>query len=318
MKNIIQKSILLLAIIGLWSCSDFLEESSQDEVIPSTIEDLDQLLAYEGYPRRDFTLMPYLNLLDDDVTQYITSNNAKPVVTKYSPLYLWGGRSVENNENMFDDFNNLPNPTTGITSIEVDSYATLYKMIAGCNVVLDMINEVSGESETKKRVEGEARILRSFHYFNLINLYAYPYNAPNAPQGKAAGIPLKLSSSIDQNSVPRSTVAEVYAAIISDVEKGISLLTEINATGSKFRIGMNAAHLLASRYYLFMENWEKAAEHATSVFSTPGSNLTLYDMTPIDYPAAISLGGFPYPFTLNNSEIIFYYASENEYQIVKA
>lgn len=39
MKNIIQKSILLLAIIGLWSCSDFLEESSQDEVIPSTIED---------------------------------------------------------------------------------------------------------------------------------------------------------------------------------------------------------------------------------------------------------------------------------------
>lgn len=48
MKNIIQKSILLLAIIGLWSCSDFLEESSQDEVIPSTIEDLDQLLAYEG------------------------------------------------------------------------------------------------------------------------------------------------------------------------------------------------------------------------------------------------------------------------------
>lgn len=67
-----------------------------------------------------------------------------------------------------------------------------------------------------------------------------------------------------------------------------------------------------------MENWEKAAEHATSVFSTPGSNLALYDMTPIDYPAAISLGGFPYPFTLNNSEIIFYYASENEYQIVKA
>ncbi len=43
---------------------------------------------------------------------------------------------------------------------------------------------------------------------------------PMPPQGKAAGIPLKLSSTIDQNSVPRSTVAEVYAAIISDVEKG--------------------------------------------------------------------------------------------------
>lgn len=316
MKNIIQKSILLLAIIGLWSCSDFLEESSQDEVIPSTIEDLDQLLAYEGYPRRDFTLMPYLNLLDDDVTQYITSNNDKPVVTKYAPLYLWGGRSMENNENMFDDFNNLPNPTSGVTSIEVDSYATLYKMIAGCNVVLDMINDVSGEGRTKKRVEGEARILRSFYYFNLINLYAYPYNAPNAPQGTSAGIPLKLSSTIDQNSVSRSTVAEVYATIISDVEKGISLLTEVNATGSKFRIGVNAAHLLASRYYLFMENWEKAAEHATCVFSSPESNLALYDMIPVDYPIAKNIGEFPYPFTLSNPEVLFYYANDKEHLIV--
>ena len=39
MKNIIQKSIILLATISLCSCSDFLKESSQDEVIPSTIED---------------------------------------------------------------------------------------------------------------------------------------------------------------------------------------------------------------------------------------------------------------------------------------
>ena len=102
MENIIQKSIILLATISLCSCSDFPKESSQDEVIPSTIEDLDQLLAYEGYPRRDLSLMPYLDLLDDDVTQYITSSNANPIVTKYSPLYLWGGRSAESTEKMFD------------------------------------------------------------------------------------------------------------------------------------------------------------------------------------------------------------------------
>lgn len=192
MKNIIQKSILLLAIIGLWSCSDFLEESSQDEVIPSTIEDLDQLLAYEGYPRRDFTLMPYLNLLDDDVTQYITSNNAKPVVTKYSPLYLWGGRSVENNENMFDDFNNLPNPTTDITSIEVDSYATLYKMIAGCNVVLDMINEVSGESETKKKSRGRSSHITFVPLFQPYQPLCLSLQRTQCPTRKSSGNPIEI------------------------------------------------------------------------------------------------------------------------------
>ena len=59
MKNIIQY-ILLVTMISLSSCNDFLEESSQDEVIPSSIEDLDQLLAYEGYPRSAISLMPYL------------------------------------------------------------------------------------------------------------------------------------------------------------------------------------------------------------------------------------------------------------------
>ena len=110
MKNIIQKSIILLATISLCSCSDFLKESSQDEVIPSTIEDLDQLLAYEGYPRRDLSLMPYLDLLDDDVTQYITSSNANPIVTKYSPLYLWVGEIVEIFKHLFIAFGRTSTP----------------------------------------------------------------------------------------------------------------------------------------------------------------------------------------------------------------
>lgn len=316
MKNSIKKSLLILSVIGLCSCSDFLKETSQDEVIPSTIEDLDQLLAYEGYPRYEYQLMPFLDLLDDDVTQYITNNNQKVIVTKYSPLYLWGGRTSTNNETMFEDYMNLTNPTDNSPVIEVDSYERLYKMIAGCNVVLDMIGDVDGENNMKKRVEGEARVLRSFYYFNLINLYAYPYNAPNAPKGKSVGVPLKLTSIIDQNSVSRSTVAEVYNTIISDVEKGINLLTEVNAAGSKFRIGIGAAHLLASRFYLFMENWEKAAEHATAVFSAPGNTLTIFDMTTTNYPTGVNQGKFPNPFTLNNPEIIFFYASNKEHEIV--
>ena len=186
MKNIIKKSIIILSIIGLCSCNDFLKETSQDEVIPSTIEDLDQLLAYEGYPRYETQLMSFLDLLDDDVTQYITNNSQKTIVTKYSPLYLWGGRTATTNETMFEDYMNLTNPTDNSPIIEVDSYEKFYKMIAGCNVVIDMIGDVDGEEKTKKRVEGEARILRSFYYFNLVNIYAYPYNAPNAPEGKSA------------------------------------------------------------------------------------------------------------------------------------
>ena len=179
MKNIIQY-ILLVTMISLSSCNDFLEESSQDEVIPSSIEDLDQLLAYEGYPRSAISLMPYLFLLDDDVEQYMTtSTNTQNQTEVFSYIYLWGGRGSSDNTTMFDDCKEIMPKAN--RKIELDSYKAFYKLIAGCNVVLDLIDEVTGEENIKTRVKGEALVLRSFYYFNLINLYAYPYNAPNAP-----------------------------------------------------------------------------------------------------------------------------------------
>lgn len=46
--------LLLLSIGG---CSDFLEESSQDEVRPSTVDDMEQLLIGEIYMDGDNTTM---------------------------------------------------------------------------------------------------------------------------------------------------------------------------------------------------------------------------------------------------------------------
>ena len=200
MKNIIQY-ILLVTMISLSSCNDFLEESSQDEVIPSSIEDLDQLLAYEGYPRSAISLMPYLFLLDDDVEQYMTtSTNTQNQTEVLSYIYLWGGRGSSDNTTMFDDCKEIMPKAN--RKIELDSYKAFYKLIAGCNVVLDLIDEVTGEENIKTRVKGEALVLRSFYYFNLINLYAYPYNAPNAPHGNSKGIPLKLTSEIAPTNIP--------------------------------------------------------------------------------------------------------------------
>ena len=51
MKNIIQYALLIL-VIGLSSCNDFLKEASQDEVIPSSVEDLDQLLMKDTLEKK--------------------------------------------------------------------------------------------------------------------------------------------------------------------------------------------------------------------------------------------------------------------------
>ena len=65
MKNIIFLGALSITLL-LTACSDFLTESSQDEVRPSTTTDLEELLLGEGYASRT-PIFPYLELLTDNV-----------------------------------------------------------------------------------------------------------------------------------------------------------------------------------------------------------------------------------------------------------
>ena len=51
MKRFFYSLIISMLGIGMVGCGDFLEESSQDEVRPSTVGDLEQLLLGEGYFR---------------------------------------------------------------------------------------------------------------------------------------------------------------------------------------------------------------------------------------------------------------------------
>ncbi|MFR7809868.1 MAG: hypothetical protein ACLU4N_11645 [Butyricimonas faecihominis] len=65
MKNI-KYCIVILGMILAVGCGDFLDEYSQDEIIPSTADDLDQLLVGEAYPIV-LPILSYLDLLTDDV-----------------------------------------------------------------------------------------------------------------------------------------------------------------------------------------------------------------------------------------------------------
>ena len=80
-----------IGLLGLLSvsCHDFFKESSQDEIIPSTVEDLQAVLYSEAYPYMLGTSDTYLLLLTDEIQcnglqndNYITQHeNGTPVFT---------------------------------------------------------------------------------------------------------------------------------------------------------------------------------------------------------------------------------------------
>lgn len=166
-------------------CGDFLEEVSQNEMRPSSADDLQQLLMGEvysaGHSENVFHL--YLDMMTDDVTcVYSKDQMVQQYYKRYWPVYAW----------QFDMFEQLENSSVR----GADTYDHYYRCIKGCNVVLDMLDKVTGSEGQKANVKGQSLAMRGYFYFMLVNLFAKPYNAPGIDVEKVPGVPLITTSEV--------------------------------------------------------------------------------------------------------------------------
>lgn len=251
MKKIFLYIILMVAVCGFQSCSDFLKESSQDEVRPSTIEELEQLLLGEGYIKgRD--IFNYLELLTDNVQNGYTSEPTQlDFLMQGAPVYKW-------DKDMYEQMAER-------NVIGHESWETLYKYIMGCNVVLDMIPKVDGTEDNLLNQKGQALALRAFYYFMLVNTYAEPYNKEGIDRETALGVPLMLTPAIKDEFPPRASISKVYQQIEKDLLEASDLMHKYGNNNINYKVTPLFTDLLLSRVYLFMENWKKSAEYASKV-----------------------------------------------------
>jgi starch-binding outer membrane protein, SusD/RagB family len=121
----------------------------------------------------------------------------------------------------------------------------------------------------------EAKFLRGLTYFLLVQQYARPYMADN---GASAGLPLRLNAekSSQNNDLARSTVAQIYDQILtdlSDAEGGLPLRYS-TATLNTTRAHKNAAIALKTRVYLTKGDNEKVIAEAKKIVSEGFSSTT--------------------------------------------
>ena len=192
-------------------------------------------------------------LMDDDIA------NQAPKNMKYSDSDINDKMYFTWQPNSLDVLKNQ-----GISSLYV-AYDNYYERIMGCNVVLTYVDGSDGSEEDRVNLKGEALVLRAWYYFQLVNLYALPYNAAVGTPETNSGVVLMLSPEISGKRYSRSSVGEVYKQITEDLEEGIALLEQEKRDNSYFRLNNLSAHLIASRVYLYMENWDKVLAHANAV-----------------------------------------------------
>ena len=197
-----------------------------------------------GYP----TFCLHLAIMSDDVVW--TYDN---VMYKYSAQWI-------HHRNLTHNYNDL------------NYYWKLFYRIANnSNKVIEAVNGgIPGPVQYGYYSKGQAYAYRAFAFFNLVQCWAKRYDP--AGNNTQPGIILKLTTA--QEGLPRSTVEETYAQILSDLDSAIVNLDKVTLPKTnKSHIDKYVARALKARVYLVMGQWQKAAETAEEVITKSGAKL---------------------------------------------
>lgn len=231
------------------SCSDFLDASNK-----SNVTDKQTFATKEG-----------LNNLVNNAYQHLQNVYAAPLFT--SCFSAGTDMYADARNKMNEALNTYETLTPENTDIK-NLYTYLYSGIRAANSVSYYAQTAQVDDKTKGQLIGEARVLAAYEYYLLVNNFG--------------GVPImKDFLTTADTGYPKSSAADVYAYIISELEDVISknVLQASTATKGGGRISQETAKAILAKTYLSaawdlnkQEYFSKAAALADEVIA--GRKLT--------------------------------------------
>ncbi|RXG32411.1 RagB/SusD family nutrient uptake outer membrane protein [Leeuwenhoekiella marinoflava] len=237
MKKLVYLYIVLMACI---SCDDYLDIKPVGQVIPSSVED------YRSFLTSAYSITNLGNVLTTYRSDELQLDTDSPGIEQYADIYIW------NDDN--------PSPLT-----RSFPYSSFYSIIFYCNHIIENRNEITGDSGAIDELVGEAYALRAMQYFNLVNLYAKPYDTATAGQNPAVPIVTKYETDVEY---PVSSLQEVYDLILDDLNRAEDLINvDKQEVGLNYRFSTEAVKAFQARVYLYQNEWQKAIDHANAALN---------------------------------------------------
>lgn len=148
-----------------------------------------------------------------------------------------------------------------------------YRIIKACNEIFDTVggDESVPANEDNQNYYAQAKALRAHSYFNLVNLYAKPYDIDK----NAKAIPLYRSQTTAE-TLGLSTVEEVYERVIIGLKESINILEELESAGigrpngTKDQIDQWTAKGILAYVYLTKGEYENAAALTSDIINNSG------------------------------------------------
>lgn len=232
-------------MVSLTSCDDFLTvEQKGRATIPSFLSDPNGLHA--GLVGTYNTMYTYY---DQEFSKY------PEVAGNMNSINTSAGSS------MLEQYNFTPNPGDATTSYYI--WLRIYEALANANNIIQYEPAVEASYPTRadylKNILGQALFLRAMCHFDLVRVYAQPYNYTS--DASHLGIPVLLKTPGPNDNKARNTVKEVYDQVLADLTEASSILTD-EVTSNRYYASLQAVNAMFSRAYLYMEDWQQALSYA--------------------------------------------------------
>lgn len=260
--------LLLLAIVG---CRKFLDQKSDKTlVVPASLQDLQAILDNTYAMNVTYPFTPELSADN----YYITTDTWQSRSITERNAYIWS-------DDLFNDQDR-------------NDWSMPYNVVYNSNVVLGALKKESFNNAPpagKANIAGQAHFFRAFAFYNLLQVFAKPYDPDSAAHDW--GIALRLDPDLNKPT-QRASVEASYAQVLSDLQMAAGELSAVPQV--KTRPSKPAAYALLARVFLSMSRYGEALTYADSAL---GYAATLLDYNALN-PAATR------PFSLFNAEVIFH------------
>lgn len=146
-----------------------------------------------------------------------------------------------------------------------------YTIILHANKLIKGVNKKTDLPENKRlRLLGEAHAFRAWAYHNLVQLFGKRY--VKGTNNDQLGVIIRTEDKL-MDPLPRSTVAEVYTQIESDMKIALDNLSKIPDINIKNAIRYSTACGIAARIALTKSDWVNAEKYAQEAIEKSGATL---------------------------------------------
>lgn len=154
------------------------------------------------------------------------------------------------------------------TNPEIEAvYGSLYSVIGDCNFFFDYVERVRAtlsedrDFDTLRSLEGEVYFARALAYSELIKCFCKAYDPATA--GEELGVVL-VESYHNPGRMVRASLEASYRFVLDDLKRAAERI-DLEETNNSVYFTKSTVNALYARVYLYMQDWDKAIEHATKV-----------------------------------------------------